>query len=209
MAVKPQTPRKHMPSKVAVLFCHEIAGHPIYNSANGYQQILVHQRLQLDVDLLQRRGGDSVDPSHGQINLRGEAGHHRGELLKCAKLFKLFQCAICEETVIRICTRVGIVGHRKEITLLTKSILEVFALEGLHRKQLLLQVNKAIGSITGILLCAAASHFLGTAAVRLQGAIIAEIGHKGVNAIEGAISTRSRRDQVISQSFFSQHSCVV
>lgn len=25
-------------------------------------------------------------------------------VLKCAKLFKLFQCAICEETVIRICT---------------------------------------------------------------------------------------------------------
>ena len=38
--------------------------------------------LQLDVDLLQRSGGDSVDPSHGQINLRGEAGHHRGELLR-------------------------------------------------------------------------------------------------------------------------------
>ena len=54
----------------------------VYMYISPYKTFTSQFHLQLDVDLLQRRGGDSVDPSHGQINLRGEAGHHRGELLR-------------------------------------------------------------------------------------------------------------------------------
>ena len=54
----------------------------MYMYISPYKTFTSQFHLQLDVDLLQRRGGDSVDPSHGQINLRGEAGHHRGELLR-------------------------------------------------------------------------------------------------------------------------------